>query len=80
MSTITIEVPQSKEKLLKSFLQDLPYVSIKKLKTKRDIKTVSTNKQKILEGIKQGLKEVKLMEEGKMKKTTYEEFHNENTI
>ncbi|MBM2815296.1 MAG: hypothetical protein HW421_2058 [Ignavibacteria bacterium] len=77
MSTITIEVPQSKEKLLISILQDLPYVNIKTGKTKTPEKTVSKEKQKILDGIRQGFKEAKLIEEGKLEAIPYDEFMKE---
>ena len=77
MCTITIEVPESKKKLLTNFLKELPYVSIKNGKTKKVEKSISKEKQKILDGIRQGFKEAKLIEEGKLEAIPFEEFIKE---
>ena len=77
MCTITIEVPESKKKLLTNFLKELPYVNIKNGKAKKGEKANSKEKQKILDGIRQGFKEAKLIEEGKLKAIPFDEFIKE---
>jgi hypothetical protein len=46
---------------------------VKKIETDND----ESSKQEILEGIRQGLKDVKLIQEGKLKATSLKEFLDE---
>ena len=68
MTTITLKVPDNKTKTVFSFLKELPFGKVEK---------VSKEKEKIFNSIKQGLKEVRLIKEGKVKAITLEQMYKE---
>lgn len=69
MKQITINVPDNKYSF---FLELVKNLGLKKVKEVQ----LETN-QEVLEGLAQGFKEVKLIQEGKMKGTPLKEFLDE---
>jgi hypothetical protein len=68
MTTITLKVPDNKTETVFSFLKELPFGKVEK---------VPKEKEKIFNSIKQGLKEVRLIKEGKVKAITLEQMYKE---
>ena len=73
MCTITIDFPESKKELINSVLSQYPFVKIRNGKKK----LISKEKQEILDSIKQGLNEVKLIQEGILKPISIEELYKD---
>lgn len=74
MTQITVNInDKSKLSLFIELIKSLDFASISENKEKIH----SKSEKKILDGIEQGLKEVKLIEQGKMKSRPAKEFLNE---
>ena len=73
MCTITIDLPESKKEIITSFLEEIPYIKIRNGKKK----LISKEKEEIFNSIKNGLCEVKLISEGKIKAMSLEEMYHE---
>ena len=71
MKTITLHIPNKKYSQFVELAKNLRYV--KKIELEDDEPT----KEEILEGIKEGLKEVKLIQQGNIKATFLKDFLNE---
>ena len=69
MKQITINIPDSKYSFFLELIQNLGLEKVKE-------EPVETN-QEALEGLEQGFKEVKLIQEGKMKGTPLKKFLDE---
>jgi hypothetical protein len=71
MKEVTVQIPDKKYEIFLELMKSLSFV--KKVKTVDDEST----KKEILEGIRQAVKEVNLIKQGKLKPTSLKEFLNE---
>ena len=71
MTTITLEVQDKKLKFFKDLIKHLSFVKIKEEHLDED-----TDEQ-VIENIRQGIKEMRLVEQGKVKSTPFDEFLKE---
>lgn len=68
MATLIIEIEDKKLKFFKELLQNLPFVKMREILPDED-----TNEQ-VIANISQGIKEMQLVEQGKMKSRPAREF------
>jgi hypothetical protein len=68
MATLLIEIEDKKLKFFKELLQSLPFVKMREIQPDED-----TDEQ-VIANIRQGIKEVRLVEQGKMKSRPAREF------
>lgn len=68
MKKVSINVPDDKYQFFMELVQTLGFEEVDKTEAQKD---------EVLNGIEQGLKEVKLIQEGKMKGTSLKDFLNE---
>lgn len=71
MTTITLEIEDSKLKFFKDLLKHFSFVKIREEVLDED------SDEEVIANIKQGIKEMRLIEEGKMKSTPFNEFLKE---
>jgi hypothetical protein len=71
MTTITLEIEDSKLKFFKDLIKNFSFVKIKDEVLDED------SDEEVIANIKQGVKEIRLIEEGKMKSTPFNEFLKE---
>ncbi len=71
MATITVEVPDNKLKFFKELLNQLSFVRIQ-----ADTPEEDTDEQ-VIANIREGVRQMRLVEEGKMKATPFKEFLKE---
>ncbi|MFN3851248.1 MAG: hypothetical protein ACK4NY_17565 [Spirosomataceae bacterium] len=71
MTTITLEIEDSKLKFFKDLLKNFSFVKIKEEVLDED------SDEDVIANIKQGIKEMRLVEDGKMKSTPFNEFLKE---
>lgn len=79
MKQIVLNVPDSEYRFFMKVIRNFPLVEVDEKKTKLlelEAKLTPANR-KVWEDIKQGLKEVELIEQGKMSAKTAKEFLNE---
>lgn len=69
MKQVVLNIPENKFSFFMELVHDFKYIKIEK--------TVEIADSDIVEGIRQGLKEVQLIEQGKMKATPLKDFLNE---
>jgi len=69
MKQVVLNIPDNKFSFFMELLKSFRYVKVEKY--------TDTSNEEIIEGIKKGLNEVKLIEKGKMKSTPLKEFLNE---
>lgn len=72
MKEVTVQIPDKKHELFIELMKSLSFV--KKVKT---VDEDEPTKEEILEGIRQAVKEVNLIKQGKLKGTPLKEFLNE---
>ncbi len=79
MALITVKIKDSKVSFFRELIKNLDFVQEEKLEESenRDDEYREPTKEEIKENIRQGLREVKLIEEGKMKSRPAKEFLNE---
>lgn len=70
MKQITVNVPDSKFSFFMELIENLGLEKV-------DEEAMATDKEEALAGIEQGFKEVKLIQEGKMKGTSLKDFLDE---
>jgi ethanolamine ammonia-lyase large subunit len=68
MATLLIEIEDKKLKFFKELLQNLPFVKMREILLDED-----TDEQ-VISNIRQGVKEMRLVEQGKMKSRSAREF------
>jgi hypothetical protein len=68
MATLLIEIEDKKLKFFKELLQNLPFVKVSEMLPDED-----TDEQ-VISNIRQGVKEMRLVEQGKMKSRSAREF------
>ena len=68
MTTITLKVPDNKSESMISYLSEFPFAKIQ---------SISKEKARILNGIKKGLQEVQLIQQGKLESISLEEMYSE---
>jgi hypothetical protein len=71
MKEVTVQIPNKKYEIFLELMKSLTFV--KKVKTVDDEPT----KKEILDGIRQAVKEVNLIKQGKLKPTSLKELLNE---
>ena len=71
MATITIEIEDKKIKFFKDLIKHFSFVKIKETDTEED------SDAEIIENVRQGIKEMRLVEQGKMKSTPFKDFLRE---
>ncbi len=71
MAILTLEIKDQKLKFFKDLIKNFSFVKLKEEKWDGD------TDDEIRTNIRQGIKEMKLVEEGKMKSTPFNEFLNE---
>ena len=71
MATLTLEVQDKKLKFFKDLIKNFSFVKVQQEEVDGD-----TDEQ-IRENIRQGVKEMRLVEQGKMKSTPFDEFLKE---
>jgi hypothetical protein len=71
MKEVTVQIPDKKYEIFLELMKSLTFV--KKVKTVDDEPT----KKEILDGIRQAVKEVNLIKQGKLKPTSLKELLNE---
>lgn len=79
MKQIVLNVPDSEYRFFMKVIKNFPLVEVDEKKTKLlelEAKLTPSNR-KVWEDIKEGLKEVELLEQGKMKARSAKEFLNE---
>lgn len=69
MKQVVLNIPENKFSFFMELVHDFKYIKIEK--------TVEIADSDIVAGIRQGLKEVQLIEQGKMKATPLKDFLNE---
>ena len=69
MATLTLEIKDEKLKFFKDLIQNFLFVKVQESDGDSD--------EQILENIRQGVKELRLVEEGKMKSTPFDKFLKE---
>lgn len=69
MKQVVLNIPENKFSFFMELVRNFKYIKIEK--------TVEIADSDIVEGIRQGLKEVQLIEQGKMKATPLKDFLNE---
>ena len=67
MTQITLQIPENKISFFMELIKNFDFVKVKEVSAK----------EKIKENIKQGLKEVALIEQGKLKTTPLKDFLDE---
>jgi len=72
MKEVTVQIPDKKHELFIELMKSLSFV--KKVKT---VDEDEPTKEEILEGIRQAVKEVNLIKQGKLKGTPLKDFLNE---
>ncbi|MFY8037769.1 MAG: hypothetical protein ACOVMQ_11410 [Cyclobacteriaceae bacterium] len=72
MKEVTVQIPDKKHELFIELMKSLSFV--KKVKT---LEEDEPTKEEILEGIRQAVKEVNLIKQGKLKGTPLKDFLNE---
>lgn len=72
MKEITVKVPEEQLGFFNQLIEQLGFVEKKKVSQKK-----RSDKQRILKGIEKGLKQVKLVKEGKLKARPLKNFLNE---
>lgn len=79
MKQIVINIPDSEYRFFMKVIKNFPFVEVdeKKNKLLELEEKLSPGKQKIWSGIKEGLNEVKMIEQGKLKAKSAKEFLNE---
>ncbi len=75
MDTVVIKIEPSKKKRFLNFIRDLDYLQLEE-ENGADDYTPAT-KEEILDSLRQGLKESKMMDRGEIPKVTLEEFLDE---
>ncbi len=65
---VLLDIKDNKADMVMSLLRDLPYIKIKKM---------PDAKNKVLEGLKEAVQEVKLAKQGKTKLKSMDDFLNE---
>ena len=70
MRQITVQIPDKKYEMFMELMKSISFV--KKVKADDE-----PTKEEILEGIKQGFKEIELIKQGKLKPTLLKDFLNE---
>lgn len=73
LTTLTIEIPDTKKETFINFLREIPFVKIRYKKT--DAKEITGNE--ILNSIKQGMKEVKQIQLGLIPPHSIEQMYKE---
>lgn len=71
MATLIIDVEDRKVRFIKNLLKHFSFVSIQETQPDED------TDEEVIANIRQGLKELRLVEEGKMKATPYKDFLKE---
>lgn len=71
MTQITLKIKDSKVRFFKELIKNFDFVKIEKEES------TEPSKEEIAENIKQGFKEVKMIEEGKMEGVSLKEFLDE---
>ncbi len=71
MKQVTVHIPDKKYEMFMELMKSLSFV--KKVKSEDD----ETTKEEILDGIKQAVKEVNLIKQGKLKPVLLKDFLNE---
>ena len=71
MATLTLEIQDKKLKFFKDIIKNFSFVKIQDSNLEED-----TDEQ-VIENIRQGVKEMRLVEQGKMKSTPFNEFLKE---
>ena len=71
MATLTLEIQDKKLKFFKEIIKNFSFVKIQDQEQDED-----TDEQ-VIENIRQGVKEIRLVEQGKMKSTPFNEFLKE---
>lgn len=69
MKQVVLNIPENKFSFFMELVRDFKYIKIEK--------TLEIADNDIVAGIRQGLKEVQLIEQGKMKATPLKDFLNE---
>lgn len=79
MKQIVLNVPDSEYRFFMKVIRNFPLVEVDEKKTKllELEEKLTPGKRKIWDDIKEGLKEVELIEQGKMKAKSANEFLNE---
>lgn len=79
MALITVKIKDNKVSFFRELIKNLDFVQEEKPEESenRDDEYREPTKEEIKENIRQGLREVKLIEEGKMKSRPAKEFLNE---
>lgn len=71
MATLILEVQDKKLKFLKDVLRHFSFVTF------QDAELDEDTDEQVIENIRQGVKEMRLVEQGKVKSTPFEEFLRE---
>ncbi|HBX53372.1 MAG: hypothetical protein A2275_11995 [Bacteroidetes bacterium RIFOXYA12_FULL_35_11] len=69
MKQIVLTIPENKISFFMELVRNFKFIKIEQ--------TADVNESEIIEGIRQGLKEVQLIEQGKMNATPLKDFLNE---
>ncbi len=79
MALITVKIKDNKVSFFRELIKNLDFVQEEKVEESeiRDDEYREPTKEEIKENIRKGLREVKLIEEGKMKSRPAKEFLNE---
>ena len=71
MATLVLEIPNKKLKFIKDVLSHFTYVNVQEPEPDED------TDEEVIANIRQGVKEMRLIEQGKMKSRPAREFLNE---
>lgn len=71
MATLILEIPNKKLKFIKAILSHFTYVNVQEPELDED------TDEEVIANIRQGVEEMRLVEQGKMKSTPFKEFLKE---